>query len=140
MIRVVLDTNTLISGFFWGGIPWQVYTAALDEKYILLTSDALLAELSNVLQRPKFVPALNAIQKTAETIVNEHLLISESVIPIEVSAEIIRDPKDRIVLAAALGGKADFIVSGDKDLLVLQIFENIPIISASQFLIILEEK
>jgi predicted nucleic acid-binding protein len=50
-MRVVVDTNTIISALFWGGMPWQVYQAALSEQYVALTTNAVLDELRNV--RPR---------------------------------------------------------------------------------------
>jgi predicted nucleic acid-binding protein len=55
------------------------------------------------------------------------------VVPAEIPPDVVRDSKDRAVLACAVGGKADYIVSGDEDLLVLSIYENIPILNANQF-------
>jgi putative PIN family toxin of toxin-antitoxin system len=132
-MRVVLDTNTIISGLFWGGVPWQVYSAAFAEHYTLLTTDDLLNELMIVLNRPKFVQSLAIFKRTAEDIVSEYRQVAEFVIPAEIPSDVIRDPKDRAVLACAVGGKADFIVSGDKDLLILRTYENIRILNAAQF-------
>lgn len=57
-MRVVLDTNTIISGLLWDGNAWEIYQAADDETLIILSSDALLTELKDVLGRKKFVPTL----------------------------------------------------------------------------------
>ena len=138
-MRVVVDTNTVISALFWGGVPWQVYSAALSEQYTLLTTEALINELRSVLLRPKFVPALIAIQKTVDDIIVEYREIAEPVIPVEIGANAIRDAKDRVVLACAVGGKADYIVSGDKDLLVLETYQGVPIVKAAQFVQLLAE-
>lgn len=133
-MRVVLDTNTIISALFWGGVPWRVYSAALAERYTLLTTDSLLSELTNVLHRPKFAPSLAIFKRSADEIVAEYLKVAENVASLEVPPDVLRDPKDRSVLGCAVGGKADCIVSGDKDLLILNIYQNIPILSAAQFL------
>ena len=53
MIRAVLDTNTIVSGFGWGGPPAAVLDAALDGRFELVTSPALLDELHRVLSYPK---------------------------------------------------------------------------------------
>ena len=134
MTRVVLNTNTLISGIFWPGTPRLVYLAATQERFQILTSDCLFTELNSVLRRPKFTPVLNALAKTAEDLIIELRGMVEFVSAVEIPAGIVRDPKDAMVLACAIGGKADFIVSGDKDLLTLTAYENIPILNAAQFL------
>jgi uncharacterized protein len=134
MKRVVLDTNIVVSALFWKGTPRVVYDAALEKHYLMLTTEALAAELKRVLAYPKFAEQIAKRELEVDSVVGDYLAIAVAVLPGEVPAEVIRDPKDRDVLACAIGGKADFIVSGDKDLLVLSQYENIPILSADQFL------
>jgi putative PIN family toxin of toxin-antitoxin system len=93
-----------------------------------------LTELQNVLNRPKFAPALTAIESTADEIVAQYQNLAELVSPAQVSPDIIRDPKDHHVLACAIGGSADFIVTGDKDLLVLGSYQDTAIVTPSYFL------
>jgi putative PIN family toxin of toxin-antitoxin system len=133
-MRLLLDTNTIISGLFWNGVPEQVYQAASVEPHILLTSNALLLELEPILRRPKFAPALTASKQTADSILTRHREIVEIASPADVPPVSVRDPKGRAVLACAVGRRADVIVSGDKDLLVLGSFEGIPILTAQQCL------
>jgi putative PIN family toxin of toxin-antitoxin system len=114
MIRVVLDTNTIISGLFWRGTPRQIYVAGAQEKYHLLTSENLISELYVVLQRKKFAPLLTALGKTSDDLIAEFRRSAELVTPAEIPQDAVRDPKDRVVLACALGGQADCIVSGDE--------------------------
>jgi uncharacterized protein len=133
-MRVVLDTNTIISGLFWGGVPWQVYRAAFAEHYILLTTDAMIDELKDVLNRPKFAPSLAVFKRSADEILTEYLEIAELVTAAEIPTDVVRDPKDRAVLACAVGGNANCIISGDKDLLVLRTYQNISILTATPFL------
>lgn len=133
MIRSVLDTNTIISALFWSGAPSQIYLSA-EERYTLLTSADLLNELEMVLRRPKFESVLKTSGRSVEWYMARHSAYANLVVPAEIPASVVRDPKDRIVLACAVGGQADYIVSGDNDLLILERYENIPIITASQFL------
>ena len=71
MIRAVLDTNTLISGIFWPGTPRKIYVAAYQERFRILTTTNLLAELNLVLNRAKFAQALIALGKTAVDLLTE---------------------------------------------------------------------
>lgn len=137
MIFAVLDTNTVISALFWGGIPRKAYRAA-QTHYSLLTTEDLIAELDAVLHRPKFVDFLTQIGQTPEDILSVYRGLSHIVAPVEIPEDVVRDPKDRIVLECAVGGHADYVISGDKDLLVLERYANIPIISAVRFIEILE--
>ena len=113
MIRAVIDANVVISGLFWRGLPREVFQAAAQGRYVTLTTEPLLDELRNTLSKQKFVPYLTTLT---------------------ISIDAVRDPKDRAVLACAVGGKADYIVSGDNDLLVLTVYESIPILNVAQFL------
>jgi len=134
MKRVVCDTNIVISGRLWSGAPRQVLQLAEQDKIHLIASEVMLDELRDVLSRPKFAERLNLIAKTAEQVVTEYLLIAQAVEPAAIRPVIISDPDDDAILACAVGGAADYIVSGDKDLLALTAYENIPILSADQFL------
>src|SRR5947207_747541 len=134
MIRVVLDTNIIVSALFWKGLPRIVFDAALDKRYFALTTDALTAELKRVLTYPKFAQQIANQALGTEQLVADYPMIAITVLPGDVPPDIVRDPKDREVLACALGGKADSIISGDKDLLVLGMYEGIPVVSPDQFL------
>ena len=133
MIRAVLDTNTVISGLLWSGAPSRAIDAALDDKFLIITSQALIDELNHVLMRPKLQKRLAQIGKTANAFLENYQKLVEIVQPIDVG-EVVRDPKDNMVIACAVGGKADYIVSGDNDLLTLKEFESIAICNIHQFL------
>lgn len=134
MIRAVLDTNVLISAIFWSGAPAKVYDAAAKRRFTSLTSELLLTELNDVLSRPKFAAGFTAKQKTPAMLIAEYRELAELVDPVPVPPDIVRDPKDKPVLACAVGGSANFIVSGDKDLQVLLEYQGISIVTADQFL------
>ena len=134
MKRVVLDTNVVVSGLLWSGAPFQVLKAAQSGQIQLITSEALISELLTVLLRPKFSQRFEAIGKTAESFVENYRALVERVQPAAITSVILEDPKDDDVLACALGGKADYVVSGDNDLLRLGRYEDIPILDVNQFL------
>lgn len=134
MIRVVIDTNIIISALFWGGLPRAVIDAVLDRKCASLVTEAITAELARVLAYPKFAEKIAKQELEIQRLIADYLIFAVPVIPAAVPPGIVRDPKDRAILGCAVGGKADFVVSGDKDLLVLHEYENIPIMSAETFL------
>jgi uncharacterized protein len=135
MIRAVLDTNIIISALFWKGLPRAVFDAAIDKQYFALTTEALTSELIRVLSYPKFAQQIANLALNTEQLVADYLAITIAVLPAEILPGVVRDPKDLAVLACAVGGQADCIVSGDKDLLTLGTYENIPILNAEQFLV-----
>jgi uncharacterized protein len=130
-VRLVLDTNTAISGLLWGGAPSQLIDDAQDQKIELISSLALLTELDDVITRRKFIKQLTKRDFTCSDISLGYRALVSIVIPAAITPTILRDPSDDRVLAAALAGQADFIVSGDPHLLDLKRFINIPIINAT---------
>jgi putative PIN family toxin of toxin-antitoxin system len=119
-LRVVLDTNVLISSLVAkGGTPRQVLDAWLEDRYTLVTSLYLVEELVHVLSYPRIAKHLSLTE--GETAVILSVLLSKSIVtPGHLQLPgVTRDPKDDAVVACAKEGEADYIVSGDQDLLVL---------------------
>lgn len=136
-MRVVLDNNVLVSAAFSaGGIPRGVYSAWRSDRFQLVVSAALLAELPRVLAYPR----IRARTQWSAAEDEEYLALLRlgclEVAPDTLPA-ISRDAADNHVLAAAAAAGADYIVTGDRDLLVLEQFAGIPIVTPVRFLTIL---
>ncbi len=110
-----------------------------EQRLKPLASEMLLAELGRVLHYEKFVRAIVALGTSPENLVTQYRELVELIVPGEVSPDAVRDAQDVIVLSCAVAGKAEFIISGDKDLLVIGAYQNIAIVSADQFLSQLSE-
>ena len=132
-MRVVADTNTVLSAFLWGGQPKAVLDAARDERITLHTSPVLLAELEDVLSRAKFARRISQAGSTAAQMLTEYRALVTVTLPAPI-APTSRDPDDDHVLACALTAKAQLIVSRDGDLLDLVTFRGISILPAAQAL------
>lgn len=131
-MRLVLDTNVLVSAFLWEGIPGRLIELAGEKEIDLYTSRVLLAELSEVLHRRKFTKPVQATGFTAAEIMKHYQRLAHHVTVRQMTQRISRDADDDQVLACAMAAKADFIVSGDKDLLALKVFREIPIVTAAE--------
>lgn len=119
-MRVVLDTNTLVSGVISAnGPPRRLLTAARQQAFEWYTSPALLEELMDVLSREKFTQYLSRVGLSAQGIVSDLQHIAHLVVPSRVPRVIEQDPDDDQVLACAIAAQAELIVSGDKHLLSL---------------------
>lgn len=132
----VFDTNVLLSAIFnENSIPGRALKEART-KGTLLVSDEIVSEYLDVFARDKFNRWLSL-----ETRINFIENIVTNALPIPVLENMIacRDPKDDKYLSLAKAAQADCIVSGDQDLLVLNPFENIPILNAADFLKALEK-
>lgn len=128
-MRVVPDTNILVSAIIFGGSPERIITLAREGRIHLILSPPLLDELRRVLHE-KFA-FRDAALHAAEGLLRQ---IGEIVEPGHVISTIREDPPDNRVLEAAVAGEAEFIVSGDRRLLRLESFEGIPIVTARRLL------
>ena len=126
-MRVVLDTNILLAAFAARGLCEALLQACLESCRIVL-SEHILKELREHLEGKLKVPARQA--KSIIAFLREQ---SEIVAPAKVRGKACRDKDDLPVLGTALAGKADFLVTGDKDLLTLKHYEGIPIVSPREF-------
>ena len=129
-MRIVADTNVLVSAFiFPGSSPEAVYRLALEARIQLVTSRPLLAELGRVLT-DKF----GWQPERAEEALAHVVRLAEIVDPQETVTEIKADPADNRVLEAAAEGRVDAIVSGDRHLLALASWRGIASRSPAAFL------
>ena len=133
MLRCVFDTNTVLSGLFWKGPPHRLLLKALDSRLKLFTSEPLVAELRDVLQRRKFEQVVVASNLTVDQLVRAYLAVAEMVTPASIPRTA-SDPDDDIVLGTAAACAANFVVSGDEHLIVLRDFRGISIVSAADCL------
>ncbi len=130
-MRIVLDTNTIVSGVIAPGPPRQLLHAAIAGVFDLCTSETLLAELLDVLSRTKFTARLNEAGLTPTEVVDDIRKLAVVVSPPVVPRVIANDPDDDHVLACALASGADLLVSGDRrDLLPLGSYQGIDIVTA----------
>lgn len=126
-MRLVLDTNILIAAVAADGLCRDLVRRRL-ENHTLITSQVLLDELRDKLEekfdvKAKDIPFTRAYEARAEFVE-----------PTSLDAKLCRDPDDVAVLGTATAGKADFIITGDEDLLVLRKHEGIPIVTPRQWL------
>jgi putative PIN family toxin of toxin-antitoxin system len=133
-VRAILDTNVLLSGLLWRGAPHALIALARNDDLALVSSPALLAELTRVLGRAKFDAILARIQITPDQILTEIRHLADIVDPPALPTPICRDADDDAVLALAVAARIDLIVSGDDDLLALQSYVGIPIAAPAQAL------
>ena len=131
-MRVVADTNTVVSGLLWHGPPRQVLDAARAGTLQLYTTAVLLAELDEVLQRPKFAQRLTLAGVTTRTLVLGYAALARLIEPAVIVPVVEEDPDDDAVLACAVAAQAEAIVSGDSHLLDLKEYEKIPVVTAAQ--------
>lgn len=99
---------------------------------VLLMSTPILSELEEVLARPKFDKYIASLERK---LFLASLIKTVQFVDIQEKVEYCRDPKDDKFLELAVNGKANLIVSGDNDLLVLNPFRDIPILSIPKFLV-----
>jgi putative PIN family toxin of toxin-antitoxin system len=130
MLRVVLDTNVLVSAIISDGKSRELLRRGIAKQFSIVTSDSLLKELVIVLCRPKF--------KTSEDEVHRIILAlmrTAEVVSVKSKLRAVKeDPKDDMVIETAYDGSADVIVTGDSHLLALENFRGIKITTVEKML------
>jgi len=130
MIRAVLDTNVYVSAFIGSVNSRSIINLILENRLRVFTSTAILSELREVLLRPKF--KLNPAQVTR--FVAEVESSADVVEPEKKIINFCRDSGDHIILECVMKSSADYLITGDDDLLVLKQFLGTTIISPADFL------
>lgn len=129
MIRVILDTNVLVSV-----VLGKTLAPVLDHwrtgDFVLVVSSDIVREYIVVLRRPKFSLPPGVVDDLSSYLIRQ----AEFVTPVEKFPGVTADPKDDMFIEAAVAGRVDLIVSGDHHLLSLNQFRGIPILTARNFL------
>jgi putative PIN family toxin of toxin-antitoxin system len=129
MVRVVVDTNILVSALINRGKPIRLVLKLLEEHTVIL-SRQMLAELADVLTRDKFAVKTSQVDRFLALLVRKSKIVTTNS-RFKIISE---DPDDDIVLNTAYTGKAQYIVTGDKHLLALEEFKRIKIVKVTQIL------
>jgi len=129
MVRVVVDTNILVSALINRGKPQRLVLKLLEEHTVIL-SRQMLAELADVLTRDKFIVKTSRVERFLAILVRK----SKIVTPSSRFKVISEDPDDDVVLNTAYAGKAEYIVTGDRHLLALKEFKRTKIVTVTQII------
>ena len=133
-MRLVLDTNIVVSGLIWGGVPRCLLDMARNGRVMLFTSGVLLDELADVLGRDKFAALLASQGITPAFLMQRYGMLATPVNPQPIERTVSSDADDDAVIATALAAQADVIATGDNDLLVLHPYQVIRILNAADAL------
>ena len=136
MLRVVIDTNVIVSGIISRkGAPAEILNAWRERHFLLLISPAIVAEVRSVLGYPrireKYTLSDQEIDQMISLLEHDAMLVPGIA---DVAGSLPADSQDEMFLACAVDGGADVIVSGDHHLLDLGEYQDIPIIKARRFL------
>lgn len=132
-MRAVLDTNIFISGIFWDGIPGQILDAVQNDEFQIVASLECIYELHNVLNEFKDKLGADLVDFWITFAITKAIIALPQIRFFEIKDDL----EDNKFLDAAVAGKAQYIVSGDKHLLNLKQFRNIKIIKPAEFLKVL---
>src|SRR5664279_447724 len=135
MLRVVLDTNVLVSAAISNGKSRELLRKGIENQFSLITSDLILNELETALRRPKFKTSKDEIDRIILA-----LTLSSEVIDVKSKFQAVKeDRKDDMIINTAFDGRVDIIVTGDRHLLELENFKGIKIITIESMLKLLHK-
>jgi hypothetical protein len=132
-VPLVLDTNVVVSGLLWDGVPRRLMGLVRSEGAFHYSSSPLLAELTDVLSRPKFKIKIAASLLSVDQLVDLYAEWVALVRPVA-TPRLASDPDGDMVIGTALAAKADFVVTGDAALLSVTAYEGGRIVSVSEAL------
>jgi putative PIN family toxin of toxin-antitoxin system len=136
--RAVFDANVLVSGFAnTSGTPAVLVDHWLAQHFELVVSEVILAEMERAWTKPYWTSRFTS-EKIQQTLTRLHL--AAEMIPISAAVRgVATHPEDDLILATAVSANADFLVTGDKQLLTIGYYEGTRIVSPRDFLTILEQ-
>ena len=133
-MRVVIDTNIWISGMLWRGAPWRLLRMAEQGEIELCVTPSMLSELAAVLSYERLQLRITQLGLTSEELVAYALSLSTVFEEPQGEPIVTADPDDDIFLHCAVAASASCVVSGDRHLLDLGQYQEIPILSVKEFL------
>ena len=139
MLRVVLDTVVFVRALINPYSRSGRLLSEFSDRYTIIVSKATAQELLEVIQRPELARKYRSLAKIGPRQVIDLLSKAEAV-EIGTPPSVVRNPKDDIFVATALAGRADYLVSEDKDVLALGNTARVPIINTQIFIELLESK
>ena len=129
-MKVVIDTNVLVSAIYWGGIPLKVLDKCLEHPYEIIISEEIWQEYCNVIHllEERYLPGEGTLARL------DYLARVSTMVETVESGPITSDPDDDIFFEAALSSGAKAIISGDKHLLDKHLFKDISVLKPRDFL------
>jgi putative PIN family toxin of toxin-antitoxin system len=141
VIRAVVDTNVVVSGFVRANpqaAPVRVLDAWRSGAYTLVVSQPILDEVASTLQEPYFRRRLSPTHIAADLTLLRHQAV---ITPLSVAVSgVATHPEDDLVLATAVSARADYLVTGDHQLQQLGTYQEVTILSPREFLAVLERE
>ena len=132
-MRVVFDTNVIISGLLWKKTTKALFDLADNKKLTICLTPKIIDEILKVLNYPKIKKQLMVINLTPKEIINYLLQISELYPDIDIEMDL-PDKSDEMFLGASVISKAKYLVTGDNHLLYLRKFQDIQILKVREFI------
>jgi len=133
-VIATLDTNVLVSGTVFGGVPGSIINAAIDRRFTLALSPAILTEYENVLSRRSF----GLLPEAVELLVRDMESHARIFYPTRKHQIVAADPDNDAVVDRAVEAGADVIVSGDSHLTELKQVEGITVVTSAMFIQVLQ--
>lgn len=134
MLKVVLDVNVLVSSLInRRGPPGRIQAAWRRGELMVVTSQVIINKTGKVLHRPHILTVFSITETDIHDLLHalsEHGLLTPHLLDLQVVKE---DPEDDTIITAAVEGKADCIISGDKHLTKMESYQDIPILSPAEF-------
>ena len=139
-MRVVLDTNVIVSGLLWGGPPNRLLRWARDGVLEVVCCEEAIAEVKRVIEHPKFSRRMAALESSPRQVIAYLMnLVMHVPSPETIPPVVAEDPSDALFLALAVENQARLIVSGDQHLLALKEYGRVPVVTPGEAVDVVKE-
>ncbi|GHV82551.1 PIN domain-containing protein [Spirochaetia bacterium] len=128
-MKIVIDTNVIISAAFWGGSPQKVVDMVFNKSVEVVVSNEIIEEYRDI-----FVEIMQKYPNKQPNFSSDNIVAISKIISPYTHIEICRDPDDNKFIECAIDGDCLFIVSGDDDLLAIGGYDDITILTVKHFL------
>lgn len=132
-LRAVMDTNVLVSGILWRGVPFELLRWAEKNNLVIYTSLEILDEVHRVLHYPKFQQYIGNQQASPEELFAKIVSLCTIIQIDQVVKGVCSDADDEKFLSCALAANVEILVSGDRHLLNLEQYQSLRISTAREF-------
>ncbi len=132
-LKAVMDTNVLVSGILWRGIPYELLRWAEKQSLIIYTSLDILAEVYRILHYPKFEQYIDKQNASLREIFTKIVSLCTIIQVEQVVSGACSDTEDEKFLSCSLAANVKVLVSGDRHLLDLKQYKSVRIMTAREF-------
>lgn len=134
-MRVVLDTNVLVSGTYWQGDSFKIIQMVENCELELVISEEIIKEYARVVASEEIIEKTDPNNRLLLFAATQKIIQNSTFVEPKTKLKVVEDPEDDKIIEAAVTGSAEFIITNDRHLLKIRRYENTEILTPGEFLL-----